>query len=125
MSTPGHVKVLPRGSSPGESAPKRTPWLGGTVPCFNALRVGDLDCYAEYTGTGLVSILKDPMMTDPDEVYQHVKQAFREQYDLVWMKPFGFNNTYTLTMKRTEAERLGFKTISDLAAYVRRRSLGQ
>jgi osmoprotectant transport system substrate-binding protein len=93
--------------------------LGGTMICFNALKAGDLDLYAEYTGTGLVNILKRGVISDPDKAYETVKGAFDEQYDLIWLRPFGFNNTYTLTMRREHAEELGVVTISDLARYVR------
>lgn len=93
--------------------------LGGTMICFNALKAGDLDLYAEYTGTGLVDILKREVISDPDESYEAVKHAFREKWKLVWLKPLGFNNTYTLTMRRGRAKKLGIQTISDLARYVR------
>lgn len=97
-------------------------YLGGTMICFNALRAGDLDLYAEYTGTGLVNILDRPAMSDPDETYRTVKDAFKEKYDVVWLEPFGFNNTYTLTMRREQAENLGIETISDLAAHLEKRN---
>ncbi len=92
--------------------------LGGTMICFEALRAGDIDLYAEYTGTALVSILNREVIADPDESYRVVAHAFDAQYDLMWLKPFGFNNTYTLTMRRTEAHRLEIHTISDLAGYI-------
>jgi osmoprotectant transport system permease protein len=93
--------------------------LGGTMICFNARRAGDLDLYAKYTGTGLVNILDRPAISDPDETYATVKNAFKEKYNLVWLEPFGFNNTYTLTMRRDQARRLGIETISDLADHLR------
>ncbi len=95
--------------------------LGGTMICFNALRAGDLDLYAEYTGTGLVNILKREVISDPDESYEAVKHTFREKWKLVWLKPLGFNNTYTLTMRRGRAKKLGIQTISDLATFIRSR----
>ena len=93
--------------------------LGGTMICFNALKSGDLDLYPEYTGTGLVNILKREVVSDPDAAYQEVKRAFVEDYDMVWLAPFGFNNTYTLTRRRDHAAELGIESISDLAEYVR------
>jgi osmoprotectant transport system permease protein len=93
--------------------------LGGTLVCFNALLSGDIDLYPEYTGTGLMNILKHQLMTSPDEVYAHVKKEFEGKYDLVWLKPFGFNNTYALAMKRERAKMLKISTISDLARYIR------
>lgn len=95
--------------------------LGGTMICFNALQAGDLDLYAEYTGTGLVNILKKEVISDPDKAYARVKEAFEKEYKLVWLQPFGFNNTYTLTMRKKQAAKLGIKTISDLAKYVTKR----
>lgn len=92
--------------------------LGGTLICFNALKAGDLDLYAEYTGTGLVNILKQDVISDPDIAYLAVKEAFQEEFDLVWLKPFGFNNTYTITMRHAHAQELGLATISDLAKYI-------
>ncbi|MCD4699437.1 MAG: hypothetical protein K8R91_02560, partial [Phycisphaerae bacterium] len=95
-------------------------YLGGTMICFNALKSGDLDLYAEYTGTGLVSILNRKVINDPDEAYAAVKEDFKDKYGLIWLKPFGFNNTYTLTMRKGQAKNLGIRTFSDLAAYVRK-----
>jgi osmoprotectant transport system permease protein len=97
---------------------KRKLNLGGTMICYNALKAGDLDLYAEYTGTGLVNILKGEPLSDPDETYKTVREAFQREYGLVWLKPFGFNNTYTLTMRRKHAEELGITSISDLAKYL-------
>ncbi len=92
--------------------------LEGTMICFNALRAGDLDLYAEYTGTGLVNILQREVISDSRESYRLVKEVFEKEYGLIWLSPFGFNNTYTLTMRREQAEKLGIDTISDLAGYL-------
>jgi len=94
--------------------------LGGTMICFNALEAGDVDLYAEYTGTGLVNILERKVIADPDKALEAVQEAFRKKWDLVWCEPFGFNNTYTLTMREAQADELGIETISDLAAYVKK-----
>jgi len=93
--------------------------LGGTMICFQALRAGDLDLYAEYTGTGLVNVLNRRVISDPDESFRVVQRVFEQKYDLVWLAPFGFNNTYALAMRRAQAEELGVTTISDLADYFR------
>lgn len=88
--------------------------LGGTMVCFNALRTGDIDLYAEYSGTGLVNILNLKTMSDPIKVYEKVKKMFKEKYNLIWLEPFGFNNTYTLTIRKEDAKSLNIKKISDL-----------
>jgi osmoprotectant transport system permease protein len=88
--------------------------LGGTNICFNALQAGEIDMYPEYTGTALVDILKEPALHDPEQTYQRVKTAFAERYQLIWLKPFGFNNTYALAIRAEDAEAMKIFRISDL-----------
>ena len=92
--------------------------LGGTMICFEGVKSGDLDTYCEYVGTGLMSILGRPVINDPDEAYKVVQDAFAEEWEVAWLQPLGFNNAYTITMRREQASSLGIETISDLAEYV-------
>ncbi|MCM3585491.1 ABC transporter permease subunit [Mesobacillus maritimus] len=89
--------------------------LGGTQVAFSAVTGGDIDLYVEYTGTGLVNILKQEPMTDPDKVYDIVAKEFSDQYGLKTLEPLGFNNTYTLAVRPETAEQYDLKTFSDLA----------
>lgn len=99
-------------------AVERRLYLGGTMICFNALKSGDLDLYVEYTGTGLMDILDGDMLSNPDAVYAAVKKAFKDKWNLVWLEPLGFNNTYTLTVRKKLADRLALSTFSDLSAHL-------
>lgn len=89
-------------------------WLDSNV-IWNSVKNGDIDIYIEYTGTGLVNILKQKPVTDPQLAYDTVKKEFQAKYNIIWLKPFGFNNTYAMAMMRTEAEKRKINTISDLA----------
>ncbi|WP_066500695.1 glycine betaine ABC transporter substrate-binding protein [Abyssisolibacter fermentans] len=93
----------------------RKPFLGGTHICDKAMASGDLDIYPEYTGTALVSVLNEKVLKDPDEVYEKVKERYEKEKNIVWLKPFGFNNTYALLMKESKAKELGIKNLSDLS----------
>lgn len=88
--------------------------LGGTFICFKALKQGEMDLYVEYTGTALTAILNMDVIRDPQKVYNIVKQEFKKRFNLVWLEPFGFNNTYTLTMRAKQAKEFNIKTISDI-----------
>lgn len=88
--------------------------LGGTIICHQALKRGEIDLYAEYTGTGLMAILELPAMNNPDEVYHRVSEEYLNRFNLVWLEPFGFNNTYTLTVRKQDAVQNQWKIISDL-----------
>ena len=89
--------------------------LGGTMICHEALRAGEIDLYAEYTGTGLVTVLKELRNGDADAVFARVKDAYLKRYGLTWLAPFGFNNTYALTVRQSIAEDRGWQNISDLS----------
>ena len=99
--------------------------LGGTTICFEALRSGAIDMYPEYTGTGLLVLLQPPPATldslggDAGAVFRYVQQGFRRRYQLEWLSPLGFNNTYALLMRRQQARELGISSISELGAYLR------
>lgn len=88
--------------------------LGGTLVCFNALKKGDLDLYPDYTGTGLMAVLKQPVETDPDKVYNYVQEQYNEKFKIKWMKPFGFNNTYAIALPQETAEKHNLTKVSDL-----------
>ncbi|NHM30811.1 glycine betaine ABC transporter substrate-binding protein [Neobacillus terrae] len=89
--------------------------LGGTQVVFGALKKGDVDAYVEYTGTGLVSILKKDVSNNPNKVYSTVRNEFEKRYSIETLKPLGFNNTYTLAVRQDTAKKYGLETFSDLA----------
>jgi len=92
--------------------------LGGTTLVHNAMVSGQLDLYAEYTGTGWAAVLKQQEHPgSPLQTYVAVQRAYETQFDMAWLAPFGFSNTYTLTMREEHAEELGIRTISDLLAH--------
>ena len=92
-------------------------FLGGTSVVSSALEKGDLDMYVEYTGTGLLHILKEPLETNPDKAYKIVKDGYKTKKNIIWLNPLGFNNTYTITMRTSQANELNINKISDLVPH--------
>lgn len=98
--------------------------LGGTKICFDALMNDAIDLYPEYTGTGLLVLLKPNESTinevsqNAEKTFQYVNTEFRKKYGIVWLKPLGFNNSYALMMRKEQAEQLKIKTISDLKQHL-------
>lgn len=90
--------------------------LGGSQVTFNAIKSGAVDLYVEYLGTGYISILN---MTEPnsnrEEVYNIVKDRFKNDYSLELLNPLGFSNTYAMAVTQETAEKYNLKTVSDLA----------
>jgi len=83
--------------------------MGGTIILWQALRGGQIDVYPEYTGTIGEEILKTKEQLSADEMRNALKK-----FGVGMSADLGFNNTYALVMRRTEAARLGIQTISDL-----------
>ncbi len=84
--------------------------LGGTLIAFNALAAGEIDLYIEYTGTLAQAIFKLGRDAGRDEINEQLKP-----HGLRLLKPFGFNNTYAIAVRRQLAEAQRLNTISDLA----------
>jgi osmoprotectant transport system substrate-binding protein len=92
--------------------------MGSTV-LRTAQENGQVHLYWEYTGTSLITSNKVTDRLPPDETLARVRELDAAK-GLVWLNPSRANNTYCLIMNRDEAERRGIRTISDLAAAVKR-----
>ena len=98
--------------------------LAGTKIAFDALRQGEIDLYPEYTGTGLLAILQakpetiERLLPDKDKVFNYVREQTQQKYDINWLDPFGFNNSYALMMRNEDIERLDINSISELKDYL-------
>jgi glycine betaine/choline ABC-type transport system substrate-binding protein len=84
---------------------------------------GDIDLYLEYTGTGLINLGME-LGGDSAEVYEKVKKVYDEQYNIKWMEPYGFNNTYAMVVTRDTAEQFNLETTTDMAAVADQLVLG-
>jgi osmoprotectant transport system permease protein len=93
----------------------RRPGLGATEIAFRAIRSGSADVYPEYTGTGLLAILGEPPVRDPRRVFDRVSREFRRRWNVRWLPPLGFENTYAIAVRRETAGRYRLATLSDLA----------
>lgn len=108
--------------------------LGGTVVAHEALTNDELDLYPEYTGTGLLVVLKKTVADalggatpaaaaagtpapDPtvDAVYRYVKSQYEQQFGLTWLDQSSMNDSQALAVKRDFATEKGLTTISQLA----------
>lgn len=76
--------------------------LGGTTIVYEALVAGDVDLYPEYTGTGwAVHLGIEEPVRDPLRAFGVVQQRFRDERDLLWLAPFGFDNTYAIALRES------------------------
>ncbi len=87
--------------------------LGGTLVCDRAITAGALDVYPEYSGTALTAILQRPASRDRQAVMAEVAQAYARR-GLRWGPALGFQNTFAMIVRRSDAQRLSLRRISDL-----------
>lgn len=90
--------------------------LGATPVAHEALLNDQIDLYPEYTGTGLLTVLGEGVMNDPQAVFDRVSSEYQSQFNLVWLDPAPMNNTQALAMTRERAAELGITTFSDMVA---------
>jgi len=86
--------------------------LGGTLICDRALLTGDVDVYVEYTGTALTAVFHQQVKTDGRAVFEEVRDQYSRSGRTV-LPPLGFDNTFAILVRGSDARRLGLKTIGD------------
>jgi glycine betaine/choline ABC-type transport system substrate-binding protein len=91
--------------------------LGGTLLVHQAMLIGDVDVYPEYTGTAYTGVLKASKSTDAGIVRERVKDEYNNKFQWSWMKPLGFDNSFALVVRAEEAGANGLKTLSDAVGY--------
>jgi osmoprotectant transport system permease protein len=98
--------------------------LGSTV-AFDALRSGEIDVYVDYSGTIWATIMKrDQVPGDRSEVLRAVARFLADEHGIVQVGALGFENTYALAMRESQARNLGVRRISDLTPHAPKLSIG-
>jgi osmoprotectant transport system permease protein len=90
--------------------------LGGTFICDRALQAGDIDVYAEYSGTALTAIFRQRVLRDPALVLEAIRTRYADT-GRTMLAPLGFNNTFAILVRGADASARGLKTLSQLSAY--------
>src|SRR5262245_17718249 len=88
--------------------------LGGTLICDRALLTGDADVYVEYTGTALTAIFHQPIQPDSTTVFDAVRRLYARTGRTL-LPPLGFNNTFAILVRGSDARAKGLRTIDDAA----------
>jgi len=86
--------------------------LGGTTILFGAVESGRLDIYPDYTGTIRFEVLSRQAPASDGEA-----RALLAERGLRMSEPLGFANNYGVAVRRETAERLGLRSIGDLAGH--------
>ena len=107
------AELLAQSAAPSLSSPPVVrQGLGNTAIVYEALRSGSIDLYAEYTGTIALEILKGPPGMSREQI-----AAGLTPLGLGIGPALGFNDGYALAMRAADAQKLGIRTLSDLARH--------
>jgi osmoprotectant transport system permease protein len=107
------AEILAQAAAPQlQSAPTVRQGLGNTAIVYEALRSGAIDLYAEYTGTIALEILRSPKPLTLEAMNAQLMPL-----GLAASIPLGFNDGYAFAMRAADADRLGVRTLSDLARH--------
>jgi len=86
--------------------------LGGTQILWNALLMGEIDIYPDYTGT----ISEEILAGNGVKTFDDIRKLLFEKNILI-SQTLGFNNTYAIGMSKKVAAKYGIRKISDLRHY--------
>lgn len=86
--------------------------LAGTQVAWKALTSGEIDAYAEYTGTITEEILGGGDAGDLEAIRRGLAAK-----GMRMTGKLGFSNTYAIGMRADRAQAIGIRTISDLAKH--------
>jgi len=97
--------------------------LGSTI-AFRALARGELDVYVDYSGTLWANIMGRTDAPPRDEVLAELADWLEREHGVTLLGSLGFENAYTLAMRRERAAALDVETIGDLASRASGLSIG-
>ncbi|MDF1655564.1 MAG: glycine betaine ABC transporter substrate-binding protein [Coxiellaceae bacterium] len=91
--------------------------LSSSVIAQEALQTGAIDTYPDYSGTIYMNILHQTNIVSAKQTYQYVKKYSAKHLGILWLKPFGFENTTAIAVTNAFAKAHHLTTLSQLAQY--------
>lgn len=107
------AQQIERGTPPLRAIRKLN--LGGTLLAEQALTNKEIDLYPEYTGTAFTNVLKHDPISDAGVVLDRVRTEYLSGMHLEWLDPLGFNNTFAMTVRGSDARQRHLRTLTDAA----------
>ena len=94
--------------------------LGGTPVVREAITVGQIDIYPEYTGNAAFFFNKadDPLWNDAAKAYEEARKLDYDANKIVWLAPAPANNTWAVALRKDVADTNKLVTFSDFGKWV-------
>ena len=94
--------------------------LGATSVVRDAIKAGQIDIYAEYTGNAAFFYNKadDPLWNDAAKAYAEAAKLDYDAEKIVWLAPSSANNTWAVALRKDVADANKLVTFSDFGKYI-------
>ncbi|MCJ8013789.1 osmoprotectant ABC transporter substrate-binding protein [Paenibacillus sp. KQZ6P-2] len=100
------------------------PDLASSPLVLNAIIRNDVQMGTLYSGEIFNNHFPISGSKDRKEVLKEAQEGFQKYYQLTWMNPLGFENTYAFTVRKDLAESKGYTKISDVKKDMANMKLG-
>ncbi|MFC5650436.1 glycine betaine ABC transporter substrate-binding protein [Paenibacillus solisilvae] len=90
------------------------PDLASSPVVLQAIKRNDLQMGTLYSGEIFNNHFPIQNTKDRKKVLAQAQEGFNKYYDLNWMDPLGFENTYAFTVREDLAKAKGYENISDI-----------
>ena len=97
---------------------------GETSIIMPAMIKGDFDLYPEYDSTAWMTVLKKHKSGDLEAMHQEMEEIYQQIYAMTWLGYYGFDNTYSIAVRRETAEEYSLETFSDLVEHSHKMTFG-
>ncbi|MBB6448412.1 osmoprotectant transport system substrate-binding protein [Geomicrobium halophilum] len=92
--------------------------LGSSIVQHQAMVQDEVDITStRYTGTDIAGVLDMDGITDPDQAMDIVQKEFDKQFNQTWGDSYGFENSYTVSVREEFAEEEGIEHVEDLEPF--------
>lgn len=96
----------------------------GSQILAEALRAGEIDAYAEYTGIGLVVVLGEDAIADPQAAFTAVSAGFLDRFRGQWLRPWGADARYITVMRSDDVDSRQIEAVGDLTDHAGELTVG-
>lgn len=94
----------------------RRPNLGQTVNAYQALQSGEINLYAEYSGSIVTEILKEQPSPDASLVFQRARGEMKRTAQADLLDPLGIENPFVAVIRADDPRASKVSTLSEAAA---------
>ncbi|CQR71998.1 glycine betaine ABC transporter substrate-binding protein [Sporomusa ovata] len=99
--------------------------LSASTIVHQAMLNKEVDISTRYIGTEMTGPLElEKPIFDRKKAFEFVQKEFDKRFKQTVFTPYGFENTYALTVRKAVAEKYGLNNVSDLAPYAATMKLG-